>query len=87
MGSRDYPALSVKPVKLRLQAGKRAECEVAFEDHPNNESLGLINKELAVLDPVAQRNDPAHRCFTICFADPPAGQTSARKDLKLKRKG
>src|SRR5205085_114916 len=47
------------PERAHQRSG-RADPAETFENHPNRRCLGFIDDELAVLDVVAERNEPAH---------------------------
>src|SRR5262245_21605943 len=47
-------------IKVDLQLGNTAECEIALEDQPDHLGLRLIHDESALAHVIAERNGPTH---------------------------
>src|SRR5262249_22031999 len=47
-------------IKVDLQLGNTAECEIALQDQPDHLGLRLIHDESALAHVIAERNGPTH---------------------------
>src|SRR5262249_32819252 len=60
-GGQDAPlAADSLSIKVDLQPGNTAECEIALQDQPDHLGLRLIHDESALAHVIAERNGPTH---------------------------